>query len=211
MDFLVRWVKNLILIILFTTLLEMFLPESSMRKYVRVVMGFFIITILLSPLASIFNQDLITMYKVIPGKIIDDNWDDIKRKGEELEEENKGLIRDYYGDRMEQRIEELVALDYPDYKRNIKVNVNEDYQLTGVKIGLSSQGKIKKVNIDPVVIGEEAGKDEDTGRIEGSGGRKEVETEEKKTDRIYELKHKISRVFQIPLSKIEVIVKGEGG
>ena len=62
MQFITNWVKNIILLILLTTFLMMFLPESNFRKYVRVIMGFFIISIFITPFAGIFRQDIDFLY-----------------------------------------------------------------------------------------------------------------------------------------------------
>lgn len=185
-----QWVKNLVFIILFTTLLEMFLPENNMRKYVRVVMGFFIITVFISPLAVIFNQDLTTIDRIIPGNIINDNWEEIKRRGEEIENANRSLLKGYYEERIEERVREIIELNYSEYGQVIEVGVNEEYQITYIDITLIKQDSIERVEIKPVEIGREKPEEKKASRME-----------------MVELKKKISRIFQVPINLINIRVK----
>lgn len=50
------WVKNLIFLVLFAAFLDLLLPNQSMRSFLRVVVGLFIMTAVLQPLAS-FIED----------------------------------------------------------------------------------------------------------------------------------------------------------
>ncbi|MDV2687064.1 stage III sporulation protein AF, partial [Alkalihalophilus lindianensis] len=50
MDFLIEWVTNIILFILLATVIDMLLPNSSMQKYTKMVMGLLLIAIILTPI-----------------------------------------------------------------------------------------------------------------------------------------------------------------
>ncbi|WP_449538377.1 stage III sporulation protein AF [Ferdinandcohnia sp. Marseille-Q9671] len=58
MSFIAEWVTNIILFILLATIVDMLLPSSSMKKYVKMVTGLLLILIILTPLFSLFNSDL---------------------------------------------------------------------------------------------------------------------------------------------------------
>jgi len=195
-DSVINWVKNLIFIILFTTLLEMFLPDSNMRKYVRIVMGFFIIMIFITPLARILNQDISTIYQIsFQDNIFSGNWDEIKERGEEINQTNQFLLRDYYRERIERRIRDVIDLDYSDYGKEIAVTLNDEYQLKDINILLIDRG-INEVNIEPIQIGES---EETEGRIE----KQDLDT--------LELKNRLSQLFQIPAKRIKVSIEKQGG
>ncbi|MHB1653782.1 MAG: stage III sporulation protein AF [Desulfitobacteriaceae bacterium] len=51
-------VRNLAVILLLATFLEMLLPSKSMRGYVRLVMGLFVISAVLSPIANFLHTPL---------------------------------------------------------------------------------------------------------------------------------------------------------
>ncbi|MDD2234210.1 MAG: stage III sporulation protein AF [Desulfitobacteriaceae bacterium] len=51
-------VRNLAVIILLATVLEMLLPNKSMRGYVQLVVGMFVITAILNPISSLLHMPL---------------------------------------------------------------------------------------------------------------------------------------------------------
>jgi stage III sporulation protein AF len=57
MEFLKEWITNIILFILLATVIDMLLPNSNLQKYVKVVIGLLLISIILSPIMKIFSSD----------------------------------------------------------------------------------------------------------------------------------------------------------
>ncbi len=201
MDGLIQWVKNLIFIILFTSLLEMFLPENNMRKYVRVVMGFFIITVLISPLMMVFHQDFSVIQDVIPENMINNNWDQIEEQGREIEESNQRLLTDYYEKKVANRVREVISLNNEDYQQEIRVSLDDNYMIEFLSVVLIDRG-IDRVEIENVNI---ASNNKTNEKID-EGVFKERIAEEEREKRV-NLKDKLSQVFQIPRERIEVIIK----
>src|SRR6056297_152327 len=144
-------IKNLIIVILFTSFIELLLPEGNLRRYVRIVMGFFIIIILISPLAYVLKNDYENIYHIIPDGSVDINWKKIKKKGQEIEEENRTILGDYYEKKINKRLKEIVELEFPDMKNIVKVNINNSYEIETVYIKLLNK-EIKEVNIETIEI-----------------------------------------------------------
>lgn len=57
MNFLTEWITNIIIFILLATVIDMLLPNSSLQKYVKVVISLLLISIILSPIMKIFSSD----------------------------------------------------------------------------------------------------------------------------------------------------------
>ncbi|MFP4661889.1 MAG: stage III sporulation protein AF [Halanaerobiales bacterium] len=225
MSGLIQWVKNLIFIILFTSLLEMFLPESNMRKYVRVVMGFFIITVLISPFMSIFYQDFSAIQDVIPERMIDSNWEEIQARGQEIEESNQHLLVGYYEKKVAERVEEVINLNYNDYEQEIQVKLDDNYRIEHLGIILLEKGindvRIENVNINagvqsnsshPPGIERSSEKNGgDQGNFQNQSQQNQLEQSQSQQHQLKQnLKYKLSQVFQIPVENIEVIIKKGG-
>ncbi len=127
------WVRNLITIVIFANILEMLLPDSAMRKYVKVVMGFFILLTLLNPLLNILDVNL-TVFSVF------DDYSDrrqqqiIHNSGKSLEQQNHQLALQTYQKQLEQQIKALI-LTQPEI---------EDVQ---VRVKADQQGKIETVDL----------------------------------------------------------------
>ncbi len=56
MEFIAGWVKNLFLMIISITFLEILLPDSSMAKYVKFIFSIIILATILSPLTYFCNK-----------------------------------------------------------------------------------------------------------------------------------------------------------
>ncbi|HHU92878.1 MAG TPA: stage III sporulation protein AF [Halanaerobiaceae bacterium] len=191
MSAIINWVKNLIFIILFTALLEMFLPESNMGKYVRIVMGFFIISILLQPITAIFRQDYNQLQYIVPEGIISANWQDIQERGKRMEEANQTVLMNYYQEEIGKRVREIVSLYFADYQQDIKISLDEDYRIESLQVVLTETG-IRPVEIKAVEIGREAVEE----RVEVS-----------KDNRINKerLEYSLSQFLQISADKVQVV------
>ena len=48
---------NVVLIVFFASVLEMFLPKSSMTKYIQLIMGLFVIVSILNPIIGLLTDD----------------------------------------------------------------------------------------------------------------------------------------------------------
>lgn len=66
MSFLIEWVTNIILFILLATVIDMLLPNSGMKKYVKMVIGLLLISIILSPLLKLLSTDFETALSSLP-------------------------------------------------------------------------------------------------------------------------------------------------
>lgn len=58
MKFIVDWVSNIVVFILFATVLTMLLPSSSMGKYVKLAVSLLLITLIINPLFQLFHTDI---------------------------------------------------------------------------------------------------------------------------------------------------------
>lgn len=109
MDILKELVRNIVVIVLLTTFLDLLLPSSSMQRFVKVVMGLFILVALLNPILELLSrgQD----FEVF-------SWQHTKMAAnssvllgrERLNEVNEQLFRDNYRQRLEKQMETFLKL-----------------------------------------------------------------------------------------------------
>jgi len=55
-DAISAWIKNIILLVLFASFLELLLPTSSMQRFIRVIIGLFIMLAILNPVIDIIQN-----------------------------------------------------------------------------------------------------------------------------------------------------------
>ncbi|MFD2045971.1 stage III sporulation protein AF [Ornithinibacillus salinisoli] len=58
MDLLIQWVTQIVIFILLATIIDLITPATSMKKYIRFVVGLLLILIFLKPFFSLFNIDI---------------------------------------------------------------------------------------------------------------------------------------------------------
>lgn len=58
MDWFAEWIRQIILLVLIATFIDLLLPNQSFDRYVKLVMGLLIIMAILSPLLEFLNKDL---------------------------------------------------------------------------------------------------------------------------------------------------------
>ena len=56
--FLSNWLKEIVLLILIATFIDLLLPNRSMERYVKLVMGLVIILAILAPIISLLNKNV---------------------------------------------------------------------------------------------------------------------------------------------------------
>ena len=57
MEFIKEWVTNIILFVLFATLIDMLLPTSKFQKYTKMVVGLLLSAIILTPIFKLLSTD----------------------------------------------------------------------------------------------------------------------------------------------------------
>jgi stage III sporulation protein AF len=57
MEFIKEWVTNIILFVLFATMIDMLLPNSKFQKYTKMVIGLLLIAIILTPIFKLITMD----------------------------------------------------------------------------------------------------------------------------------------------------------
>ncbi len=57
-EYLIQWISNILIFVLFAVLVDMLLPNSNLKRYTKMVTGLLLITIILSPLFRLVSQDI---------------------------------------------------------------------------------------------------------------------------------------------------------
>lgn len=144
MEILRSWVLNIATMLVFITAIEMILPDNSIKKYARFILGLILVSVILSPILEILNgadQKLTNQISEFQDvfKSNDNNSeilnDDIKEKKfkENLESNVEKLIKDKYG-----KVECDAIIDVDVDFKSMKFDIKK------IIINLNS-GDIKKV------------------------------------------------------------------
>jgi stage III sporulation protein AF len=188
-------IRNLAFILLLASFLEMLLPNKSMRGFVQLVMGLFVIAAVLNPLADFLSLDL---HSEIPAWVNVSSTDlpVLAAEGTSVDT-GKSAVREQYRRILISQIKVLVSAIEGVKSYEVDVELDQeaggfsDYpQILQVSI-LFSQSRDTVRPVNPVVIGEDSGQDERLAE----------------TDKAAEIRKQVSALMQIPDEIVSVVEK----
>ncbi len=185
------WAKGIILAVVIVTILEMILPEGKNKKYIKIVMGVYIMFSIVSPIISkITNSEIsldISKYENILGS------GSTVQASSDLNTVNSQNIENIYLNSIKTNVkEELERKGYECETVNITANINiekqeaEIYKIDITGVTEKEDDSIKKVN--KVIIGEAEDNKETNNTLT--------------TGQINELKEHFSDKYEIEKNKI---------
>ena len=157
-EFLSSWAQGIIVAVIIATLIEMILPNGSSKKYVKVVIGMYILFTIVSPII-----------KKVGGKDIDLNTIDIEKYEQQIaksdntisrkfEDNNTRSIKDIYVSNLKADISaKLKGKGYEIDTSDIQIKDDENYTIEKITLKLikmeQKQEKNNEIVINTVEIG----------------------------------------------------------
>lgn len=129
MQWLNDWIREIVLILLLATFIDLILPNSTFERYVKVVIGLMILLAVLAPIVSFlqldWNQE--TMFSGIGEQEIPVMRDvaDVLREGEEMRTYQEDQSLNFVQTQLSDMVTELVNQSYPNIVKRINVTLNE--------------------------------------------------------------------------------------
>ncbi|MCA1054784.1 stage III sporulation protein AF [Rossellomorea aquimaris] len=108
MSFLTEWITNIIVFVLLATVIDMLLPSSNMQKYVKIVTGLLLITIILTPLLKLMTSDVDAIVDSfhLKGSSQDHSVENlIEMKKKEIQASQRAYILEQMAVQMKQQVE----------------------------------------------------------------------------------------------------------
>lgn len=96
MEWISNWAEAIIIAVIIGTIIEMLLPEGSSKKYIKVVIGVYILFTIISPVITKFSGKTLQVSDILD---LDKYIEEVERKQTAqnlLQEENSASIRDIY-------------------------------------------------------------------------------------------------------------------
>lgn len=141
--YITAWIKDIIFVVLFSSFIELLLPNSNIQKFVRVILGLFILLTILNPIIVFFENRLTPEQlpamatKSDSGQITAEILSTVNNVADKREK----LAYDLYTRDLSKQIKATVMSI--DGVANAKVIINIEPSITGSK----NTGKIKNILI----------------------------------------------------------------
>lgn len=196
--FIAAWVKDIILVVLFAAFMELLLPSSSMQRFIRVIMGLFIMLTILNPALDVIHNYIASGQEVSAVTTTLNNSVNSGNVITSMSDERDKLSYELYKKELAKQIRAIVVTvdGVADAKVAVDVNNAADGKMAGsiknitvyAKPGIAAIGQkispIPKVNAGDNAVTNEA--------------------QELRPQIVSKIKHSIAELYQLPQSQIDV-------
>jgi stage III sporulation protein AF len=203
MEFLRGWVKDITIMFILISVVELALPNSNMKRYINMVIGFMIIVAIISPFIRLINSNFNVEREIFKSMI-----DEVKFQYEEdfeLQDLQKSQIKETYLNKLKESVKESIngVLDYE--VNDVKISIYEDEK---------NYGNIKDIEIVMKPRDGDNTHDEDTIKtikieeIRINDLHKEVEEDDLKPfENDDKIKDILNEKYNIPKENIKILIK----
>ena len=143
-EFFNSWIQGIIVAVIIATIIEMLLPKGNNKKYIRVVIGIYIVFTIISPVIQNFFQK---EWKVS----LEDFWEELEGESTktytDLEDSNQKNIQEIYKKNLEKDMQAKIEKQgYIVQNIDIQLSKNEEeYEIMQVEI-TARKDKIRLTN-----------------------------------------------------------------
>ena len=203
MEFITSWVQGIIIAVIIGSIIEMLLPNGNSKKYIKVVIGVYIVFSIVSPVISKFTGNEFKLDSIIDINKYEDKISSYEIDTKNLENTNNSNIKEVY----------ILNL-----KKDIKAKIEDKgYLVNSIQIEIENNDEYKIENVNMTISKRENKKEEieenNVNEIEKVNIKVKIEnnTTEEITEmirltekEINEIKEYISSVYEIDKNNINI-------
>lgn len=138
--FIRTWAEGVIVAVIVASIIEMILPEGSSKKYIKVVIGIYILFVIVTPVINKFSNKSLDVSSIVDFE----NKEEYKQvSSSNLEEKNSMNIRSMYEMNLKSDIKTKIQ-NRGYVVENVSVDISDDEKYTINKIEVKISGKQKE-------------------------------------------------------------------
>lgn len=198
------WIKQIVLVVMFTTFVDFLIPENKFLKYIKVFLGLLVMLAIINPLLQIFQKDIhSTAITLAFEDFVDKNT--IKYNANIMNKKNNELAINKYKDKVEKHLtQEIKNISIYDVK-NVRIAIDEDDsdenfgRITQLSVVLvkepdkKNESKKEKISVETIKIGYDKSEKENI----------DIEREQKNNE-VENIKEYLHITFGIPKENIHI-------
>jgi len=200
-DFFRNWVKDIAIMFILLSMIELILPNDNMKRYVNIVIGFMIIIVIITPFVRLINSNFNIEKEVFKNMI--DNIEFQYQEDSNLKIVQEKQIKETYLNKLREDIKNTLdgTIDYDIYDINISIFEDEENygNIKDIEIIMEStnnnldhdQDSINTVKIEEIRINNLYSEEDEITELEGNENIKDI---------LYEK-------YSVPKDNIKIYVK----
>lgn len=131
------WAQGIIISVIIASIIEMILPEGSSKKYIKVVIGVFILFTIVVPVINKFKGNSVNIASIIDFDKYNDSKEVVSTN---LEKENNFNIKQMYETNLKVDIKSKIkSKGFEVQNINLKISDNEEYRIENIDITISGE------------------------------------------------------------------------
>lgn len=206
MEFITSWVQGIIVAVVIGTIIEMILPNGNSKKYIKVVIGVYIIFNILTPIISKFTGSEIKLNSIIDISKYEEQISTYETSTKDLQNNNEESIKQVYilnlKKDMKAKVEDKGYIVNSIY---IQIEDNEEYSIKNVNIIVNKKQNVEaKTNTQNEIVNEIEKVNIQIKVTNETNIKQENEASKLTNKEIEELKDYISSTYEINKKNIKV-------
>ncbi|KZZ86257.1 stage III sporulation protein AF [Bacillus sp. SJS] len=206
MTFLTGWITNILLFILLAIVIDMLLPNSSMQKYSKMVIGLMLIVVILNPVFSLFSVDinkLISDFQINDASQDEESKKLIESQKREIQASQRAYILEQMAVQMKKDAGEDMEKEYSMEIRDIAIQVSDEQKSIG------SSKDVKSVDVYVSAPSEkEQTAVETIAPIQIDASREMVPKEDIADSRLKDMASLLAQIWELDQEQILIHVEG---
>lgn len=140
MEWVSNWAEAIIIAVIIATIIEMILPEGSSKKYIKVVIGVYILFTVISPILTKLSGRSLAVSDIIDLDKYIEEVEEKKIEQNKLKENNSSSIRDIYIGNLKADIQnKLKGKGYVVTNIELDVGYDDNYTLYQIKLNVNKE------------------------------------------------------------------------
>jgi len=201
MEFLNSWLQGIIISVVVATIIEMILPNGNTKKYVKIVLGIYVVFNIITPIINQFTNSNFEFSSIINIEEYTEKMDTYEVSSKSIDELNEKNIEQLYITNLKNDI--TAKLEEKDYlTKNIEVEIENDktYEIKSINLILEKKEKEEQsISYENKVIINEI----EEVKIQVSKEKQKTKEEKNITEKeINEIKSYLSSIYEIKEKQI---------
>lgn len=152
MNFLNSWLQGIIISVIVATIIEMILPNGNTKKYVKVVLGIYVVFNIITPIINEFTNSNFELSSIINIEEYTKKMDTYEVSSNNIDKSNEENIKQIYISNLKNDITaKLEEKEYSVKKVDVEIENNETYKIKNVKLSLLKKEAKEEIKNEIVI------------------------------------------------------------
>ena len=206
MNFLNSWLQGIMIAVIVSTIIEMIIPNGNSKKYIKVVLGVYVVFNIITPVVNKFFHSDFEISSILNMEEYTEKMEAYETDSKNIEQSNENSIKQIYVSNLKKDIKaKLEERGYNVTQIKIEIVNDDTYQIKSIFLSLNKKEEkeetsqttsINEIEIEKIEI--QVGEKEQKENTENNKQNQIMENEKK------EIKKYIASVYEVKESQIYI-------